>query len=178
MVKQTIQRLGFFYRKLTQRQLDVLDQIVEDHIRVEFHFLLWRMTRDDVSRKDLFKQIKKELALHLDREEAVFYPACDQFEDLKVLIKDSREEHAQIKVLLKQISALAQDSQEADEKMKRLVEEVEFHVSEEENDLIPQVRKHMQEDQLNQLGKEFGAWKRPVKLRTKPRTKSRTKIAA
>jgi len=159
MVKQSIQRLGFFFRRLTNRKLDVLDQLEEDHIRVELLFMQWRLSRTESRRRFLFDQIRHALLVHSQIEEHIFYPACAKIHDLKNTISDGIEDHHHIKNLLNEISELSLISDKGNSKMKTLVGEVESHVSEEENTLFPQVRKLMKKGEFNKLGREVRQFK-------------------
>src|SRR4051794_4128620 len=99
MMKESIQRVRFFFRTLTSRRLDVLDWLEKDHIRIEMLFLRWRFTKVN-GRSLIFESIKKELQSHSDLEETLFYPACEKILELKDLITESYEEHNQYKVLM------------------------------------------------------------------------------
>jgi len=159
MLKQSIQRLRFIVRKLTNKKLDVLDQLQEDHIRVEILFLQWRLSRSEASRRSIFEQIKHSLLLHARAEETLFYPACAQFPEFKGIIADGIEDHHHIKSLLHEISEISMDSDKANSKMKTLVKEVESHVAEEENHLFPHVRSKMKKNVFNRLGRELREYK-------------------
>lgn len=155
MLRQTLQRLGFVFRKLTRRQLDVLDQLEEEHIRVEMLFLQWRLSRNEGQRKRLFDQIRQALSAHMHREETLFYPACAKIRDLKDQVNEGFAEHRQVKTLLKELASLTQTSERANAKMRALVRAVEHHVSEEENELFPKVRMTMKKGQFNQLSRKI-----------------------
>jgi len=157
MIKQSIQRLGFLFRKLTQRKLDVLDQLEEDHIRVEMLFLQWRIARGEVRKRQVFDQIKRALVAHMHKEQSMFYPACSKIGALKPLIAEGFEEHRAIKLLVKEISDLSMTAERTEYKMRTLLKEVEHHVNDEENDLFPQVRKLMKKGQFNKLSREIRA---------------------
>jgi iron-sulfur cluster repair protein YtfE (RIC family) len=153
MIKESIQRLGFFLRKLTQRKLDVLDQLEEEHIRVEMLFFQWKLSRTEASKKRIFDKLKESLLFHIHREESLFYPACAKIPELKLLINENYEEHRHIKVLLKELSGMSQTAERTASKMRVLLQEVEHHVTEEENGLFPQVRALMKKGQFNKLSR-------------------------
>jgi len=155
MVKQIIQRTGFFFRTLTRRKLDALDLLEADHIRVEFLFFQWRMTNDRARREELFSMIKKELLAHTSLVETYFYPACEKISETKRLIMDSKEEHKLIKQLLREISSLSQGNERVVAKMRVLTEEVQNHVRIEENVLFPRIRTFMKKNQLDRLSRDL-----------------------
>jgi hemerythrin superfamily protein len=155
MVKQIIQRTGFFFRTLTRRKLDAFDLLEADHIRIEFLLFQWRMTNDRARREELFSIIKKELLAHTSLEETYFYPACEKITEAKRLILDSKEEHKQIKHLLREISSFSQGNEKVTAKMKVLAEEVQNHVKNEENVLFPRIRTFMKKNQLDRLSRDL-----------------------
>jgi hemerythrin superfamily protein len=173
MMKQSIQRLGFFFRKLTQRKLDVLDQLEEDHIRVEMLFVQWRMGSSEARRRQIFDKIRQELSQHMHREESRFYPACSKISELKPLMSDAAEDHRQIKILLKEISDLpSMESERAKNKMRVLLKQVEDHVTEEENELFPRVKALMKKGQFNRLSREIRQIRERKQLKTTRRRKA------
>ena len=66
------------------------------------------------------------------------------------------EEHKQAKTLLREISALSDNSSDKFEaKLKVLMEDVEHHVEEEEEEMFPLVEDAFDEDQLEELGEQL-----------------------
>jgi iron-sulfur cluster repair protein YtfE (RIC family) len=155
MIRESIQRLGFAYRRLTQRKLDILDQLEEEHIRVELKFLQFRFSKNVETRRKLIQQIKKDLLRHMHLEETIFYSACSEIAELKEMIAESRVEHKQVRALLEDIGDHSPTSERVSAEMKVLMEEVEHHVYEEENEIFPRVRTYMKKSQLNKLSREF-----------------------
>jgi hemerythrin superfamily protein len=155
MVRESLQRMGFFLRALTQRKLDGLDLLESDHIRVETLFFRWRMSRRPQAKEKLFQEIKKNLLLHAELEEEVFYPTCSQFSELKEYVLEAYEEHEIIVDLLKEISQMPQKSQKAHAKVSVLMEQVEHHVREEENSFFPQVRLILSKVQFDRLSRDI-----------------------
>ena len=76
------------------------------------------------------------------------------------MVLESLEEHKQVKTLLREMENLASDSEKFDPKLKVLIENVEHHaVEEEEEKMFPKIRKLMDKETLDQLGKELEAAK-------------------
>jgi hemerythrin superfamily protein len=160
MVNEALQRIGFLFRSITRRQLDLLDQLEGDHIRVEMLFFRWRFAREEALRRRIFANIERELLEHSKLEEEVFYPACENLPQAETLMKEAYEEHSKVKHLLKELAGMpSHTSDRSVSKMKQLIRMVEHHVHDEENELFPLVRSYMKKSQLNKLGREFKAAK-------------------
>ena len=108
----------------------------------------------------LFENFKTELETHTHIEETVFYPAVAKNEELKDMVLESLEEHKQVKTLLREMENLAADSEKFEPKLKVLMENVEHHAEEEEEGkMFPKIRKLMNAEALDQLGRELEAAK-------------------
>jgi hemerythrin-like domain-containing protein len=74
-------------------------------------------------------------------EEEIFYPASDGKID-EDLLKEAYVEHDSAKLLIAEIEAATETSDEFfDAKVQVLSEQVDHHIKEEEGDLFPQVRR-------------------------------------
>jgi hypothetical protein len=110
----------------------------------------------------LFKQINGELETHTHIEETIFYPAAMKSgkADLKKIIREGLEEHAQVKALLAELSEMTARSTQFNAKLKVVVEDVEHHVEEEEGEMFPLCEDQMSDAQLEKLGAEMEAEKK------------------
>ena len=139
--------------------MNALDLLSEDHKKVKELFEEAENAEGKEQQK-LFDQIKQELETHTRIEETIFYPAVQQYEELKDMVLESLEEHKQVKTLLKEMDGLAADSDKFEPKLKVLMENVEHHAEEEEEGkMFPQLRDLMDEQELEDLGAELDAAK-------------------
>ena len=77
-------------------------------------------------------------------------------QELKDMVRESLEEHKQIKALLKQIHNLKSDSEKFDSKLQVLIEDVEHHAEEEEErKMFPKIRKICSQGELDKLGTQL-----------------------
>ncbi|MDQ3012810.1 MAG: hemerythrin domain-containing protein [Acidobacteriota bacterium] len=135
--------------------MNALDLLMEDHQKVSQLFEQAEGTENEKKKQQLFEQIKTELETHTHIEEAIFYPALQEQEELNDLVLEAFEEHKQVKTLLREISNLSDGSEKFDAKLKVMKENVEHHVEEEENEMFPQVEQFMDETQLEELGQRM-----------------------
>ena len=121
------------------------------------------MLKDDHKAvKRLFSQLKKhdtsvvpdicrELTIHAEIEEAVFYPAIrDCVEMLDV--NEAYEEHHVAKFLIGELEAMDPDDDYYEAKAVVLMEAVEHHIEEEEGELFPDVREALGRNRLQEIG--------------------------
>jgi hemerythrin superfamily protein len=103
----------------------------------------------------------------MEKEESIFYPACEKISELKPLVAESYEDHKFVKALLEELSEISQNTDRATSKMKTLIEEVEAHVMEEENDLFPRVRVLMKKGKFNKLSRDIRLTRKKSRVGTK-----------
>jgi iron-sulfur cluster repair protein YtfE (RIC family) len=138
--------------------MDALELLRQDHQKVKK--LFEQAEQDEKQQRTLFNQIKNELETHTFIEETVFYPAMQQHEELKDMVLESIEEHRQVKTLLKEMENLVSDSEKFEPKLKVLMENVEHHAEEEEEQkMFPKVRKILDAGALDKLGEQLQAAK-------------------
>lgn len=116
------------------------DLLKEDHRRVD---RLFKKVRDTPKGEHpaLFKQIKAELDVHAHIEEAAFYPVLEVKGDKELtdITREGIEEHRQAKMFLKELDGMTAGGKQFEAKLKVLMEDIEHHVKEEEDDMFPMV---------------------------------------
>ena len=102
----------------------------------------------------VLEELANSLAAHMAIEQEIFYPAIKEVDE--DVVNESYEEHALAEVALKRLlSASDEDSFKA--RVTTLKELIEHHVTEEEEELFPEVEKALGDDALEQLGKAMKA---------------------
>ena len=143
--------------------MDALLLLTADHNRVRGLFARFEAAHEaeDVERMaELGALILTELAVHTEIEEQVLYPAVKALgEELAELVAEGVEEHHVVDVLAEEIKALPVDDEAWAAKMTVLVENVEHHAKEEEQEMFLQVRSAMTSQALVELGELLEAKK-------------------
>src|SRR5207237_4189725 len=118
--------------------MNAIELLKEDHDRVETLFEKFKQNEDG-NNSALAKQIRGELETHTHIEEKIFYPAAMKRgkADLKKIIREGLEEHAQVKDLLADLKNMTARNKQFNAKLTVVVENVEHHVEEEENEMFP-----------------------------------------
>jgi iron-sulfur cluster repair protein YtfE (RIC family) len=150
-----------------------------DHDTVESLFEKVK-ANEDGNNAATFKKIKEELDIHAHIEEMIFYPHLLEKGDkeLKKIVREGVEEHAQVKDLLAELATLSGDSPTFRAKITVLMENVEHHVKEEEGDMFPMVEDQIPEDTLQRLGSLMEGEKIKVKKMGGPPPPTRKAAAA
>ena len=130
--------------------MDAIQLLKDDHKKVEKIFSDLESKRDD--RRALFPELDRELTIHAEIEEKVFYPAAREAAPTRDLVLESIEEHKQIKMVLADLEKTDMRTAEWAADLKVLKEDVMHHVGEEENDLFPKVKTILSKEQLEDLG--------------------------
>jgi hemerythrin superfamily protein len=143
--------------------MDGLKLLVADHNRVRGLFTRFQAAEeagDAEAMASLAGNIERELTVHTDIEEVVFYPwARDLSGDIADTVDEGIEEHHVAKVLLGEIAELTAGDDAWVAKVKVLIENVEHHADEEEKELFPAVRGASSGDALSRLGDDLEARK-------------------
>jgi len=124
--------------------MDALVLLVGDHNRVRGLFARFKKAKEaeDIAEMTrLADTVIAELTVHTTIEEEIFYPATKPLsEDATENVAEGMEEHNVAKALMAELQDLEPGSETWIAKMTVLIESVEHHADEEEEELFPEVR--------------------------------------
>jgi iron-sulfur cluster repair protein YtfE (RIC family) len=137
--------------------MNAIELLKEDHDTVDALFQKVKATEEDSEKQELFQQIKQELEVHTHIEETIFYPYLMENgdEELQDITKEGIEEHHQVKMFLREIENLTDDSEKLDPKLQVMMEDVEHHVQEEEGEMFKMCEKQFDAQVLEELGAQM-----------------------
>jgi hemerythrin-like domain-containing protein len=123
---------------------DAIALLKEDHKKVSAMFAQYDKLGDKAhaGKLALARKICKELRIHTQIEEEIFYPATRAVlpkED--DLLDEAQVEHDSAKELIRQLDAMQPGDDLFDAKVTVLGEQIKHHVKEEHEDMFPKVRK-------------------------------------
>ncbi|MGN6246215.1 MAG: hemerythrin domain-containing protein [Motilibacteraceae bacterium] len=148
---------------------DVISILVTDHREVEQIFAEIESTTDPDRRRTLADRAITELVRHSVAEEAYVYPAYrDHVPGGAELAEREVDEHAEAERTMKDLEGLAPTDTRFDELLGRLIREIRHHVAEEEGELFPQLRAHVEPEQLRELGARVEKAKKVAPTRPHP----------
>jgi len=149
--------------------MNALDLLKEQHEEMSMLFRKFEKLEDGATaeRRELFVIIADRLSAHATIEEQYFYPSIktEQTEDL---LREAVEEHLGVKRILADLLEMEPADEQFTAKMKVIMENVEHHIEEEEEDLFKLVRKALNADELLALGIQMKAEFDEL-LKTEPR---------
>jgi hemerythrin-like domain-containing protein len=104
----------------------------------------------------LVDRIIELLTIHTYIENEVMYPRVRELlPDLEDDVLESYEEHHVADLLVLELAAMSPDDERFDAKTTVLIENVEHHMDEEEEEWFPQVRAGLGRKQLREIGAEM-----------------------
>jgi hemerythrin-like domain-containing protein len=146
--------------------MDAIALLTADHNRVRGLFARFKEAdeADDVAAmRDLAAAVATELRVHTRIEEEVFYPEVRRGSDeLEETVAEGIEEHHVVDVLLDEVEGLEPGAEDWVAKMTVMIENVEHHAGEEEDELFPAVRRIFSADDLAQQAERLEARKKDL----------------
>jgi len=133
--------------------VNAIDLLKRDHEVVADLFEQVRNTPES-KHSAIFTKIKAELDVHAHIEETVLYPKLkkDGTKKLADITSEGIEEHHQVKMFLKELDGVRRRKDVFEAKLKVLIEDVEHHVDEEEDEMFPLVKDQFSDAALEKLG--------------------------
>jgi len=162
--------------------MDAITLLRDDHDNVRKLFTRFEHAGDNAhaEKRGLVDRMIEELTVHTYLEEYYLYPVVAgldrpkaKAEDPEDLVKEAREEHAQVKRLLAELEGMSPEDDSFDAKVKVVMDDVRHHAEEEEREMFPEVRDAMSRPELQELGQQMLEAKKSA-----PKKPSQTEDAA
>src|SRR5689334_9636371 len=147
---------------------DAIVILKDDHKRIKKLFREFEAAGEDATGKkgEIVERIIAELTVHTYIENEGMYPQVRKLvPDLEDDVLESYEEHHVADVLCLELASMDADDEHFDAKTTVLIENVEHHIEEEEDEWFPKVREALGRKQLQEIGAEM------MELRKKAPTK-------
>jgi len=109
----------------------------------------------DPTDTEKFNKLHQALRLHTEMEGNFFFPALEEFDEVKQLVEDTYQEHDRIDQLLTLLMTAAPNETEFQETLAELRDNLEHHIEETEGALFPSVEELLEEDELEELGRQM-----------------------
>jgi hemerythrin superfamily protein len=139
--------------------MDSLTLLSADHNRVRGLFARFRAAHeeDDAdTMATLAEQIIRELQIHTKIEEEIFYPEVRRASDeLEEIVAEGIEEHHVVDTLIEELAGLEPGAENWVAKLQVMIENVEHHAEEEEQEMFPLVRRVFDADALKGLAERL-----------------------
>lgn len=146
--------------------MNAIAMLIGDHNRVRGLFARFetaKEAKDDATMAELAELIFEQLDVHTTIEETVFYPSVkEKSEEIAETVAEGFEEHKVVKRLISECQAVETGGEEWIAKMTVIVESVEHHAGEEEEEMFPKVRTALGADGLKKLAAALTAKKKEL----------------
>jgi hemerythrin superfamily protein len=140
--------------------MDAIELLKKDHQEVTKLFQRYSGSKNGRGERAIVEAICKELDVHAQIEEEIFYPAVREADrQLAEQVEEALREHARVK---QQVAALQGAQDDVEGLMTTLQQDVEHHVTEEEGEMFPRVAEVIGERQRTELGQRLQARKRQL----------------
>ncbi|HEY8491318.1 MAG TPA: hemerythrin domain-containing protein [Dehalococcoidia bacterium] len=145
--------------------MNALDVLKQDHDKVKDLFRQYEQTEDPQQRGRIARQVFQELEIHTKIEEEIFYPALREQGDThdKEMVAESFEEHHLVDTVIGDLRGLNPGDLDFNAKFHVLMENVQHHIQEEEQDLFPDARQRLG-GQLDMLGQRLMERKQQLQM--------------
>lgn len=153
--------------------MDAITLLKADHRTVEDLFRRFEQASAGATnaRRDLVARMVRELSVHAEIEETVFYPAVRRAaRDLEPVVLAALEEHHVAKWLLSELDGMSPEHERFEAKTLVLIENVRTHVEQEEDDFFPLVRDRLSRKELADLGEALAKAKEGAPTHPHPRS--------
>lgn len=147
---------------------NAIDMLKEDHdhVRRLLAQLSETTARAAKTRPDLLKKIATEVQIHTRLEEEIFYPAFREAggSDHEKMFFEAKEEHRAVDdLVMPDLQKTDPASETFSGRAKVLKELIEHHAEEEEQEMFPEARKSLSDEQLVELGERMAERKKELK---------------
>jgi iron-sulfur cluster repair protein YtfE (RIC family) len=156
---------------------DAIVLLKNDHKEIRKQFKEFQSPKATTAQKGrTVKKIIELLTIHTYIENEVMYPRVrDLLPDLEDDVLESYEEHHVADVLVMELSMMRPTDERFEAKTTVLIENVEHHMQEEEQEWFPKVRKGLGRKALQELGAELAtARKKAPKKPSQPSALKKT----
>jgi hemerythrin superfamily protein len=149
---------------------DAIVLLKQDHKEIKKLFRQFEKAGDDATRKgEIVDEILTLLTVHTYIENEAMYPRTRELvPDLEDDVLESYEEHHVADLLCLELAEMSPEDERFDAKTTVLIENVEHHIEEEEDEWFPKVREALGRKELQEIGARMielkeKAPRRPVK---------------
>jgi len=135
--------------------MDLYQLLKQDHLKAKRLFERLADSADGAkkARERLFSELRHELELHTQVEEAHFYPALEEHDEAVDLVEEALEEHDEVKEMLDALDEPDADEDGWFDQLAALQEDFEAHVEEEETRLFPLAQKLLQPAEADEIAR-------------------------
>ncbi|HPL62227.1 MAG: hemerythrin domain-containing protein [Syntrophales bacterium] len=134
--------------------MDIFQILKKEHDQVK-SLMNQMLSKKESKADDLMRQIHKELSVHMQGEEKLFYPMLEEDDSSREKALEGYEEHHVAKGVLKELQKMNHADERWMAKVSVLKEIVEHHVEEEEKELFKAAKGVFEKEEVKEIGKKY-----------------------
>jgi hemerythrin superfamily protein len=135
--------------------MNIYNYLKKDHRKVSDLMEQVLAVKNPRQREEIFDEIKYELTLHSETEQATFYAALENEPEAEERIEDAEEEHKEIKSYMSKLSKMSADNEKWMEMFGEFKHAVTHHVEEEEGRVFEKAKKILSDEEAKQLAEDM-----------------------
>lgn len=136
--------------------MKIYEAILEDHeVQRDLCNKLLKTSGESEDRKKLWEQLKKELEVHAVAEERYFYSPLIDTDKMQEDARHGMAEHHEMDELIEELDESDMSSPHWLATLKKLVEKVEHHLEDEEQDFFDKAKEVYSEEEPASLAKSY-----------------------
>jgi len=149
--------------------IEAISLLKADHRQIRELFAQYESAKHFATKQQIAEQVFTELDVHTQLEENVFYPAyaARTGKNGTQLVADSRLAHEHVKELMIELQHLDLTREEFQAKFHELMQTVQQHIDEEENEMFPEAEQILA-DQVEDLMDEMVDLKQQLTTSIRP----------
>ncbi|MGH2673203.1 MAG: hemerythrin domain-containing protein [Actinomycetota bacterium] len=137
--------------------MDAIALLKDDHAKVKKMLSALEETTERAvkTRQEGLGELKRELQIHEEIEEQIFYPALKQHAEAKEIVLEAYEEHDVVDTIMGEIEQTSVEDETWGAKFKVMKENLEHHIEEEEGEMFKHARNVFDPGTLEELGRQM-----------------------
>ena len=141
--------------------MNAIDLLKDDHDKVKKLLADGEKTGESspAKRRSIFEELKREMTVHEQIEEEIFYKELRSHPKAKDLVLEGIEEHNVVDTIMGELEMTEPTDEYWGPKFKVMRENIEHHIKDEEGEMFPTARKVFDKGELDELGKRMGEMK-------------------
>jgi hemerythrin-like domain-containing protein len=156
--------------QVEEPRMDAIALLKDDHEKAKKLMTELEETteRGVKTREQMWTKLLKELTIHENIEEEVFYPALAKHPKARDIVLEALEEHHLVDEIVEQLKDTPLDDEHWGAKFRVTRENVEHHIDEEETEMFKITRQVFTKEELEELGASMEASKAEQMKETMP----------
>lgn len=141
--------------------MNAISLLTDDHDKVKKLLADGEKTGESspAKRRSIFEELKREMTVHEQIEEQIFYKELRAHPKAKDLVLEGIEEHNVVDTIMGELELTEPSDENWGAKFKVMRESIEHHIEDEEGEMFPTARKVFDSDELDELGERMNSMK-------------------